>query len=363
MRALLDARLGRKPSGIGTYVAQLATRLPALAPGEVRVICRPPYYRQFTLAGANPIVQLGGSRLRRRLPPFDLFHGPNYHTPAFDGSVARVATIHDVGYLLLPECHPPGMPERLDALVRASLSETRMFVCDSEDTARTFADKYRVTWDRIAVTPLAVDSERFAPPADGTVVRRRLEREYGVRERYVLFVGAMVPRKDLRTLVEAWALVADEQPDLELVLAGNKSLRWASDWPHVDAWLRAHPQLADRVRVLDYVRHGDLPGLYQCASVVMLTSLLEGFGLTVLEGFAAGRPVVATRCSAIPEVGGDAAYYGEVRDPESFATALTAALGGEGLARRRELAREIVARHTWSRTAGLTLDAYRRAMD
>jgi len=363
MHALFDARLGRKPSGIGNYVMQLATRLPALAPDEVRILCRPRHRRQFSRAGGRAVMQLRGSRPPRRLASFDVFHGPNFHTPKLSRSIARVATIHDLGYLLLPECHPPGMPERLDALVRASVDGTRMFVCDSHDTAQAFAEAYQVGSERIAVTPLAVDSQRFAPLTSETTIRRRLERTYGLNERYVLFVGAMVPRKDLRTLVQAWSLVAEQQPDLDLVLAGNKTLRWASDWPHVEAWLQSHPTFAHRVKVLDYVPHGDLPALYQGASVVMLTSLLEGFGLTVLEGFAAGRPVVATRSGAIPEVGGDAAYYGEVRDPESFATALTAALAGEGFERRQALAREIVAKHTWDRTAALTLDAYRRALD
>jgi alpha-1,3-rhamnosyl/mannosyltransferase len=363
MQVLLDARLGPKPSGIGNYVIQLGTHLPPLVPEGIRVLCRPRHRRLFAQAGGRPVVHIRGSGLPRRLPPFDVFHGPNFHTPAVDPPAVRVATIHDVGYLLLPECHPPGMSERLDALVRASLGGTRMFLCDSQDTADTFAEAYDVESDRLAVTPLAVDSERFASVADATEVRRRLERTHGLSDHYVLFVGAMVPRKDLRTLVRAWALVAEEQPNLELVLAGNKTLRWASDWPHVEAWMHRHPGLAKRVRILDYVPHEDLPTLYQGAAVVMLTSLLEGFGLTVLEAFAAGRPVVATRSSALPEVGGDAAYYGEARDPESFANALRAALAGEGLVQRQELAREIVARHTWDRTARLTVDAYRRAID
>lgn len=189
-----------------------------------------------------------------------------------------------------------------------------------------------------------------------------MARVYGLNTRYVLFVGAMVPRKDLRTLVRSWALVAREQPELDLVLAGSKIMRWASDWPHVEAWLRENPDLAQRVRVLDYVPARDLPALYRGAAAVMLTSLLEGFGLPVLEAMAAERPVVATRSGALPEVGGDAAYYGEVRDPESLAAALNAALAGEGWGRRVATSRAIVSRHTWKRTAELTLSAYREAV-
>ncbi|MDP9225093.1 MAG: glycosyltransferase family 4 protein, partial [Actinomycetota bacterium] len=293
---------------------------------------------------------------------FDLIHGPNFHAPEAATTAARVATIHDMGYLLLPECHPPGMPERLDALVRTSVPGTRMFLCNSQNTADAFAAEYRVDPDRLAVTPLAVDAAAFAPDSAADDEHQRLAKAYGLDRPYVLFVGAMVPRKDLRTLVAAWALVAREQPELDLVLAGDKAVRWASDWPHVEAWMRENPDLASRVHILDYVPLRDLPVLYRGAAVVMLTSLLEGFGLPVLEGMAAERPVVATRSGALPEVGGDAAYYGAVRDPSSFGAALQAALAAEEWPRRLAESHAIVARHTWLRTAELTLTAYRKAV-
>src|SRR4051794_32350433 len=134
MQALMDARLGRKPTGIGTYVVGLARLLPGIAPSEFRALCRPRHRRMLAAAGARPIAQVRGSRLPRILPSFDLFHGPNFHTPEVPNTAARVATIHDIGFRLLPECHPPGMPERLDALVRASIAGTRMFLCNSRNT-------------------------------------------------------------------------------------------------------------------------------------------------------------------------------------------------------------------------------------
>lgn len=362
MQALMDARLGRKPTGIGTYVIALAKEMPGLAPGEFRALCRPRHRRVLAAGGARPIVQVRGSRLPRRLPPFDLVHGPNFHAPEVSGAATRVATIHDIGYRLLPECHPPGMPERLDALVRASLPRTRMFLCNSKDTADAFAAEYGVGPERLAVTPLGVDADAFAPSCAAPGERARLAKAYRLNGPYVLFVGAMVPRKDLLTLVRSWALVAGEQPDIDLVLAGSKMLRWASDWPRIEAWLREHPDLAPRVRVLEYVRARDLPALYRGADAIMLTSLLEGFGLPVLEAMAAERPVVVTQAGALSEVGGDAPYYGAPRDPDTFAAALASALRGDGWARRSEAAHAIVARHTWRRTAQQTLQAYRDAL-
>ena len=210
------------------------------------------------------------------------------------------------------------------------------------------------------VVPLGVDSVRFSP-AEAAGERESLRRRYKLDHPYVLFVGAMVPRKDVLTLVRAFALALPRLGDAQLVLAGNKTLRWASDWPKVSEWLDRHPDMAGRVQVLDYVAPRDLPALYRSSRVIALTSLLEGFGLTVLEGLACGRPVVATHNSSLVEVGGDAVYYGEVRDPESFAVAIEDAWNGVEWDRRSEQAGAIVAAHTWTRTAELTLDAYRQA--
>lgn len=362
MHAFLDARLSRKPTGIGNYVLEIGTHVAGLAPDEFRVICRPRHTRRFARAGARPVVQLRGTQLPRRMPPLDLLHGPNFHAEAAPNGAVRAATIHDIGYLLLPECHPPGMPARLDALVRDAVATTRMFLCNSHDTATAFQAVYGVESERVAVTPLGVDAAWFDPAAADPNEGAQLAKRYDIDGRYVLFVGAMVPRKDLLTLVRAWAIIARDEPDLSLMLAGSKMLRWASDWPHVEDWLQSNPDLAPRVRVLEYVSSDDLAMLYRQSSAVMLTSLLEGFGLTILEGMAAGRPIVATRCGALLELGGGAAYYGEPRDAWSFAAALASALADEDGERRASEARAIVASHTWRRTAELTLAAYREAV-
>lgn len=360
MTVLLDARLGRRPTGIGNYVTSLATELGPLANGEVRVVCRPRHAARFRGAGLRPIIQIRGEGLPRRLASVQLVHGPNFHAPRHP-TAPGVATVHDLGYVQLPECHPPGMPERLDRLVRAGLPRTRMFLCDSRDTADAFMATYDVGPDRCRVVPLGVDTRVFSP-VEAAGERAGLRNRYRIDRPYVLFVGAMVPRKDLRTLLDAWGEVASDRPDLGLVLVGSKMSRWASDWPRVADWIQENPRLAPRVHVLDYVAARDLPSLYRGSEAMMLTSLLEGFGLPVLEAMACDRPVVVTNSGALPEIGGSAAYYGQPRDPASFAQALRAALAGEGRVHRSAEARAIVSAHTWHRTAELTFAAYREAL-
>jgi glycosyltransferase involved in cell wall biosynthesis len=361
MRVLLDARMGRKLTGIGSYVMAVSAQFAQLAPGTVRPLCHPMHWLRFRRLELSPVVALSGKGLPRWLPPVDVVHGPNFHAPAHPNA-AKVATVHDLGYRRLPDCHPPGMPERLDALVRAALPDTSLFLCDSADTRQDFLEAYCVEEDRCRVVPLGVDTEVFSPVGSDSEAAR-LRKRYGLERPFFLYVGAMVPRKDLLTLVRAFEEVAAHIPEAELVLAGNKTLRWASDWPKVEAWLADRPALAARVRVLDYLPAAMLPALYRASQVVVLTSLLEGFGLTVLEGFASGRPVVATRAGALTEVGGTAAYYGEARDPASFAQAMRAAWEGDGASDRAHEARSIVEAHTWRRTAELTLAAYAAAVE
>lgn len=354
MLTLLDARLGRRPSGIGYYITNLVEQLGQIANGDVQTIAHWRHRRRFRRFGVDtwsPSSTI--TRRPLRLPRADVIHGPNFHAPAHPDAAA-VATIHDLGYLALPECHPPGMPERLDAIVRSSLDRTALFLCDSRATMEDFVEVYGVGGERCRVVPLGV-GERFLaarhanakPPA-------------GLPERYLLHVGAMVPRKDLGTLLQAFELISGERPDLSLVLAGHKTKRWASDWPKIERWLAEHRELRARVRVLDYVRDRDVPALYAHAAAVVTTTLLEGFGLTVLEGLASGVPVVASRVPAIAEIAGDTIHYGEIRRPETYAAAVDGALRTHDAA-AAERGRTLARGFTWRATAERTLAAYREA--
>jgi glycosyltransferase involved in cell wall biosynthesis len=358
MLVLFDARLGRRLTGIGHYVVALSRQFGRDSSDVVRPMCTVRQVRRFRSLGLRPVV-VRAKRLPSKLPLADVVHGPNFHAPAHP-SARRVATIHDLGHILLPECHPAGMPERLDALMRAALPETSLFLCNSRNTRDAFVDVYRVPDSVCRISPMGVDTTVFMP--DGPEGEGpRLRRRYRLHRPFLLFVGAMVPRKDLLTLVETFRIIRAERPDLglELVLAGSKTRRWASDWPRISEWLRQHPNVAGHVRVLNYFPARDLPALYRASELMILTSLLEGFGMTVLEAFACGRPAVLTRSGALPEVGGTAAYYGDVRSPESLATAVACALDGHDADRRREEAARIVQAHPWRRTADVTMDAYR----
>jgi alpha-1,3-rhamnosyl/mannosyltransferase len=356
--ALLDARLGRKISGIGHYTVQLAGALGPLAGDEFRPIVRRRHQRRFRAMGLDPWAPpKGADDDPAQLPAADVVHGPNFHAPRHP-TAQRVATIHDLGYLHLPDCHPAGMPERLDAIVRETIPQTAVFLCDSESARDDFVGIYDVEPERCRVALLGV-APRYLEA--GAAPPRTLPRRWRLRSPYLLHVGAMIQRKDLRTLVEAFAIARAGRPDLQLVLAGNKTRRWASEWPRVREWMRANPEHAKHVRVLNYVPDRHLPDLYRNAAACVSSTRWEGFGLTVLEGLATGRPVVTSDVGSIPEVGRDLVFYGQPRQPETYAAAILEALEEPAGGERSEAGRRHAATFTWSRTAEQTLEGYRLA--
>ena len=191
--------------------------------------------------------------------------------------------------------------------------------------------------DRLRHVPLGVSGER-ATAADVARVRA----VYRLPARWLLFVGTVEPRKNLRELSRA-ADILDEP--IPLVVAGS------------DGWGDAGSDLVGDVTFLGYVPNDDLRALYAGAHVFCYPSQLEGFGLPVLEAMAQGAPVVTALGTATAEAAGGAAVLVDASDPADIARGIS-----EAIARRDELSMLGVARAaaaTWRHTADLTAAAYR----
>ncbi|MGZ7087306.1 MAG: glycosyltransferase family 4 protein, partial [Ilumatobacteraceae bacterium] len=161
-------------------------------------------------------------------------------------------------------------------------------------------------------------------------------------ERYLLFVGTVEPRKNLRGLVEAVGRLDDPLP---LVAAGSDG------WGDIDI-----PSGGD-IRFVGFVPAADLGGLYAGAEVFCYPSEREGYGLPVLEAMAQGTPVVTSRGTATEEAAGGAAVLVDPLDPDDIARGITEARSLRGPLSERGLERADKA--SWSETARLTAEAYR----
>lgn len=173
-----------------------------------------------------------------------------------------------------------------------------------------------------------------------------------------MHVGSPFPHKNIERLVEAFAILKQAHPKLQLVLAGKKEhyfeqlQKWASDKEH----------FADIV-FTGFIPDEELKWLYQNAEAYVLPSLSEGFGLPGLEAMAHGCPVVSSNATCLPEVYGDAAHYFDPEDTDDIATKVAHVISDEN--KRKDLIQKgyiQLKKYSWKRMAEQTLEVYNNVL-
>jgi len=269
-------------------------------------------------------VRKGTGRWPRRAD-LDLFHIPSFSDPAcFDGPV--VFTIHDLTFLTHPEFHLPDNRNQCLLGTLRAVSRQATILAVSEATAKEVRKWFVLPEDRLRVVYEAASPVFVA--FDGTelaAARERVAARFGLEGRFVLSVGSLEPRKNIARLVEAYAGLDPElRESTPLVLVGGSS------WKEDDAFGGTWPAF---VRRLGAVGEADLISLYNVASVVAYPSLVEGFGLPVVEAMACGTPVLTSNTSSLTEVGGDAAVCVDPLDVAAIRRGLEELLGDGALRR------------------------------
>jgi glycosyltransferase involved in cell wall biosynthesis len=180
--------------------------------------------------------------------------------------------------------------------------------------------------------------------------------KHGLPKRYILYLGTLEPRKNLVTLLKAYAALTD--PDVHLVLAGGKGWLCEDIFAEVSAL-----GLEERVHFPGYLSDMSLPLWYNAAEAFAYVSWYEGFGLPVLEAMACGTPTVASNTTSLPEVAGDAALLVPPDDVEAIREALKRCLSDQPLRTRLQHAgREQAAAFTWDKTAERTVALYKTVL-
>jgi glycosyltransferase involved in cell wall biosynthesis len=345
-------------TGIGRYVDQVVRAMAAL-PDPVRLVLT-----GITARGGSSIPRDGTwrvvarpfpARLARSLwlrgvpapsgrwfaGPHDVFHGTNFVLPPCP-RVAGVVTVHDLAWLLLPHTVAPA-ESVLRELVPRSLRRAALVLVPSRAVADLVAEHLAVPPDRIRVTPLGVDRGWFATRPDPEVAAR-----WGLPERYVVVVATRQPRKNLPFLLQAHRRACAENPDTPaLVLVGGRG--WGEDPATADGPAR-------RVVRTGYLPEPALRATVAGACAAALPSLDEGFGLPLLEAFAAGIPVLASDLPVLREVSGGRATFADPGDLDGWAGLLARPpqTDAQGL-------REWASAWTWRRCAEATVAAYHDA--
>jgi alpha-1,3-rhamnosyl/mannosyltransferase len=289
-----------------------------------------------------------------QLPPVALTHGPNFSALPRRGA-KTVITVLDLAFRHFPDDYPADVVAALSGRLAAQQHTVDLVICISSATEADLVDASPGFAGRTTVIPLGVDAAWFA-----NVDRRETEevlKRLGIVRPYLLHLGALVPRKNLVTVVQAWMQAHADHPELALVLAGPDAVGWKSDLATIRALVPDGGDLSGHMHLVGYVDDPTARALMAGAQAYVCGSKSEGFGLPVLEAMAAGIPTIATRIPAIEEVAGETVTYVPVGDPEATAYAIGRVVDRFEPA-EVEAARTRAREFSWARCSEQTLAAY-----
>lgn len=361
MRILIDYRPAlRQRTGVGEYVHRLAAALAARLPSGDSLTLFSSSWKDRLPARVLPETRQVDARVPVRVlnyawhrlewPPVETLAGPVDVVQSTNPlmiparNAARLITIYDLYFL--------DRPEHTAAEIRRDYPTLAAEHARRADAVIVISDYTR----QQAIARLGVDADRITVcrPGHPGWARRAEPDTLGP----ILFVGTIEPRKNLRRLLEAYAMLRERRAHTpDLVIAGARAA--TGNALFADASLA--PAL-DHTRLTGYVSDDERQRLYREASMLVLPSLDEGFGMPALEAMTMGVPVVASNRGAIPEVVGDTGLLVDAEDATALAAAIERVLDDASLRRRMgESGVARAAQFTWASSAANLLEAYRAA--
>jgi glycosyltransferase involved in cell wall biosynthesis len=370
----IDGRfLQDKYHGIGRYTFSLVSGLAAL-PGDHRVVLfidRSLSNSRFLLARLaragkveiedialplyHPRELLQWPRIVSRTR-IDVVHSPYFWSPLLL-TCPVVTTVHDMIFDRFPQ-YIPGL-RHLAAyrlMSRVAMRRATHIIAVSDATRRDIMRFAGIVASKVSTVHLAADPAFLPITSEEACTTVRLR--YHLSIPFVLAVGVRRPHKNIARLVSAFLRCCSSVPH-SLVLVGGIDPRFRDDADEAIKKLRSRGRLLE----IAHVEEGDLPALYSQADLFVQPSLIEGFGLPVLEAMSCGCPVACSSTSSLPEVAGNAAAQFEPRSEASIEAVLRELLlSGEERQRLRKLGLERATTFSWNTAAKQTLRIYRRAV-
>jgi glycosyltransferase involved in cell wall biosynthesis len=368
-------------SGTATYARNLVSHLPDAAPDlSFRIYLRKAAWNEqrvahdrlrtpFAWFDENKPVwaradkltwEIGAWPLAAGIRGDSLLHSLHFAAP-LASTAPVVVTVHDVIPLVVPGYHRGRASRLYSALMAWAVRRRAVVITVSEYSRQDIVRVLGVGPDRIHVTHEAAD-ERFQPvrePGEEQV----LAAKYGLNGRFMLYIGGAERRKNVETLVKAWATIAGHARERGV------RLLLVADFPKPDALypdirgLLSEVDPTGDILLLPRVEEQDKPALYRAALALCFPSRYEGFGLTPVEAMASGTPVLAANATSLPEVVGNGGVLLPALDTWAWADAMKQVI--ESGSTRESLAASGLKRanlFSWRQTAEQTVRVYRSVL-
>jgi glycosyltransferase involved in cell wall biosynthesis len=364
---LLSGQAGYRSAGIHGYIYHTLARLREAAP--------PNDWRFTVMVGAKNNMAFDSLTMRRsrfdtesplrriaweqtaqpwQLNNFDLYHAMAFVSPLILRKPS-VVTVYDLSFLHYPQVLSASRRLYLRLFTALSCRRARRVIAISHSTAHDLTASLNIAADKIDVAAPGYDAALYQSLPEEQIAA--FKQKNGLPDRFWLFLGTLEPRKNLITLIEAYAaLPAAER--LPLILAGGKGWLYDDIFSAVERY-----NLVRDIHFPGYLPVEDLPLWYNSAESFIYPSVFEGFGLPVLEAMACGTPVIISAASSLPEVAGEAGIALPPHDIAAWTAALRRAYYDE--AWRSEASRKGLIearRYQWAQTAGATIASYQKAM-
>jgi glycosyltransferase involved in cell wall biosynthesis len=358
MRIVLDARK-YFDFGIGTYIQNLAAHIDSrvelvliVAPRDAQQIDQPPTVQKIiNSSGKYSLGELRSIAADANRLKADVFHAPHYTAP-FGLKMPCVTTIHDILHVRGTKYFSISQRLYARAIITHACRASAAVIVDSEFTKQELMDVFPIADERIHVIYLGVSSNYFKEYSEFAI--KSFRKKHGLVKPTVLYTGSLKPHKNVDLLISAFSNMK-HRSEYQLVFLGE----FIKEQPELWSVIKRKGLTGD-IAEIGRVPFNDLALAYHAASVVVLPSLYEGFGFSILEAMASGTPTIGASAGSIPEVMGDGGILFDPHSVEDLTDALEKVLEDTKL--RKQLVQrglKNVARFSWEKCAEKTFQVYK----
>lgn len=309
-------------------------------------------YKKYMPAAYSEI--LGMATFARE--KMDVLHttSPLYRVPAsYRGKI--ITTFYDFAPQRVPELFPMLSTAKLRTLNNFAAKKSDRIIAVSESTKKDAVEFLKYPAEKITTIYNGIDKRFFE---EDSFSKDDVKKNYGIIDKYILFLGTLEPRKNLSRVLDAFARFKknyQNSSEYQLVVAGKKG--WLTE-----EYFQQTKDLGIEEDVIftGYVGGDELKPLYTNAEFFVMPSLYEGFGQTIVEAMACGAPCLVSKVSSIPEIAGDAAYFVDPHDTDGIVKGMSELAENKALREKLSAAgKEQAKKFSWEKCARETLEAYK----